>query len=226
MAEPAGDVEPLRNRIRAAIAADRGPRRFTRREWLAAAAGTIVAVGGWRWSTLDDTPVPGMTPAAVDPAMYAATAQSHQVCAVMRPAPEAPPTPEEIRTRLRRYAGVADVIRERPQGFEVRDVHVCPNGDRLYAHVVLTRDHETVSVFVSEAKWGDLPPGTATFDLAGARRAQLVREGDFEIGAVQRGPRVGFVVSSRDAEAHVSLAQPWLTSVDRFLADLERRQPE
>lgn len=204
------DTAALEARIVAAIAADAraaaggapAPRRRSAwRPWLALAAVLVAAVGlavGWRLSdggraAVGPPAVTALPPAAagggvrtasLDGAAFRDTAYNHLYCGIRRPVPHRP-TRAEARERLGRYAALLDVVDPGALGYELADAHVCPNGDRRYAHLVLRRDGRTVSIFVTDKTTGDLPPGDRLEDLPGVGEVHVAVVDGFELSGVE-----------------------------------------
>lgn len=205
------DTAALEQRILAGLGAeDRGPVWRRSAFPLAAAAALVLAVVLWRSLPAPDgittTPTAGLPLdvsggagiAAVDLALYSDTAISHTYCAVKRDMPSPSPTPTAAAAQLESYSGLLGAIDQDLKDYTLADAHVCPNGDRRYAHLIYEKGSDRSSVFVTAKLAGGLPPGDGSMAVPGALM-HWRRESGFSISAVETDRHVGFIV--RDAES-------------------------
>lgn len=216
---PDPDVATLERRILAGLTPER-PAWMGPALPLAAAAVLVLAVVAWRalpgltnagadpaggpGLASETATVPAIRPGpsdlpaeaparTVDLAFYTDTALSHTYCALKRPMPDPPPSRALAANQLEGYAGLLDALASDLNGYTLADAHVCPNGDRRYAHLILQKGGELSSVFVTAKQAGDLPKGDATITGLGAV-VHVRREGDLSISAVESDAHAGFIV--------------------------------
>ena len=206
------DTAALEQRIVAALTV---PRRawLPPLAWTSAAAAVLVAAALWRAASTGPAgpagpaggqpaavgrPAPQAiaTPAparAVDLTLYQDTAISHTYCALKRPMPEKPPTRAVAAEQLEDYGGLVAVLNEDMAGHLLVDAHICPNGDRRYAHLIYQKSGHTSSIFVSAKLDGGLPPDDERLPGPGIDVHQRW-EGAFAIAAVESDDYVGLIV--------------------------------
>lgn len=203
------DTAALERRIVAALTT---PRRawLPPLAWTSAAAAVLVAAALWRAASTGPAGPAGGPPAALDmpapqavsipaPAraidltLYQDTAISHTYCALKRPMPAQPPTRAVAAEQLEGYAGLVSALHEDMAGHSLVDAHICPNGDRRYAHLIYQKAGHTSSIFVTAKLDGGLPPDDERLPVPGADVHQRW-EGDFAIAAVESDDYVGLIV--------------------------------
>jgi anti-sigma factor RsiW len=212
------DTSELAARIEAGLAAaPAGWRRWTGRV-AAVAAVLLVSTLVWRVAlqpgvtgTDADPSGAAVTQAAgapvidalaarlIDASIYVDAVMSHTYCALTR-ALSAPPTePARALAQLESYSGLVAAVAADLRDYTILDGHICPNGSRQFAHLVVERKGERASVLVTAKQDGDLPPGDGLMTAVGAGADVHIRkEGHFAIAAVESDRYAGFIVQDAD----------------------------
>lgn len=209
------DTSALAARIEAGLSASPAMWRGWTARVAAAAAILLVSTVVWRVAlqpggagadasdssgTSASTPVIDTLAARlIDASIYVDAVMSHTYCALSR-ALSAPPTePARALAQLDSYSGLVTALAADLRDYTILDGHICPNGSRQFAHLVVEHDGERASVLVTAKQDGDLPPGDGLMEAVGAGTDVHIRkEGHFAIAAVESDRYAGFIVQDAD----------------------------
>lgn len=134
----------------------------------------------------------------VDASIYIDSVMSHTYCALSRALTAPPTAPAAALTQLASYSGLVAAVSPDLEGYTILDAHICPNGTRRFAHLVLERGTERASVLVTEKQEGDLPMGDGLMNAVGGTDVHIRREGHFAVAAVENDRYAGFIVQDAD----------------------------
>jgi hypothetical protein len=124
--------------------------------------------------------------------------EDHVQCAI-RGKSEIEPYPLE-----RGYAGLAEVAKLIPEGYQVAAAHHCSQSGRRFAHVVMQSERGPVSLIVSDRLPGETlaSRGTSQMELSPGLSLSEGRAEPYEVSAFETPSHLAFVVSSLPRETN------------------------
>jgi anti-sigma factor RsiW len=226
-----GGTDALEERIVAAIESTDSlwNRLKPRLVWIVAAGVALAAVAvlwatmrsGGEWTAGEQASTPSAD-ARVDDAVYRDSVTNHRQCALSYPA-DLRVSRALAATQLRPpYEGLLSSIDLDGVGYGLIEAHVCRNGSRTFAHVILDAGGRPASLFASRKSEGDLPPGEAVLSTHGLEAPlHEVRDQGFEAAAFETREFFVFVISELPREGNERLASSLVPEVIRFLRGIE-----
>ena len=204
------DVAPLRQRIDAAIDAERLWWRRTAQLWTAAAVLAAIAVFIWY-------------PNRVDAAAYTDSVGDHVWCALGTSA-DAAYDPARAEQSLRApFTQMAAAIGEWHGDYRLVEAHTCPYNGRQYAHFVFRGEGATISLLAEASSRGALPPATMVAPAGDILPDLLATDHDgYHVDATRTRDHQLFVVSDRAGPQQDQLAKRLLASAVGYIKSLEK----
>jgi hypothetical protein len=102
------------------------------------------------------------------------------------------------------YAGLADIAKLIPEGYQLAAAHHCSQSGRRFAHVVLQSDRGPVSMIVSDKLPGETlaSRGSSQMELSPGLAVTEAQSDSYEITGFETPSHFAFVVSSLPRETH------------------------
>lgn len=119
----------------------------------------------------------------------------HIHCALYRKHPEGAPTI----MLPKRYLGLLEMAkRQAPEGYSIAHAHQCAYGDRLFVHLVLSRDKDLLSLVLTERQSGDgFDPKTLVQGLQAAGVSFYAEDAvDFRVAAYATEKHLVYLISA------------------------------
>ena len=194
--------------------------------WALAAAMLVIAFGGWgvfRATRPAGPDAAGLAVTAGDLNVLNVGLGNHMHCAVERGLARRRFTDEEMRVRLGgAFAGLVPLVREKVgDDFTVVVGHTCRFQGREFAHLILRRDDDVVSLTVTkkqgEAFSGGMP-GALAADGAPLPAARME---DYEVTGFETRDYLAFVVSNLPKQENELVASAVAPALRDFLVERE-----
>ena len=205
-----GGTDSLEARILTEIEStgSRWRRLMPRLVWVGAAGMVLIGVEVL-WTTTRSGVLPGGSNAAVDDAVYRDSMTNHRQCALSYPADLRVSEAVAARQLRSPFEELLSSIDLEGVGQGLIDAHVCRNGSRTFAHVILDGGGRPASLFAIRKSQGALPP------------VHEIRDEEFQVAAAETEEFFVLVISELPREENARLASRLLPQAVRFLRGIE-----